>query len=355
MQVRRNLHTYSPSQLVSVLSAVAAYPPGEGEPASASGWQPGRLFLYDVITHSAPGAVMNAWSGRQAAQVLWAFSRFRSVCWASEYRRVRPCATPLAQVQVVSAWGTANGCLLVGRSAHNHALNALLRCMMPVVWGFDSLKPVLPEQQAVAALCPMVLTIPPIFLLPPSCTVLALIPCCAVLCRRHCRYVPDRSYLSALTAHLQTQLPLCDAAVNTLLCCAMLCCCRCCRYVPDRSYLAALTAHLQTQLPLCDADALSMSLWALAALQQPLPSQEWGAAWCAAALTEADGFGPQALAHGLAGMATLKVQPTVELMQSLTLAASGCLSSFSCMELGLMVAALADLHWRPSDTWMAVS
>lgn len=129
----------------------------------------------------------------------------------------------------------------------------------------------------------------------------------------------------------------------------------CCRYVPDRSYLAALTAHLQTQLPLCDADALSMALWALAALQQPLPSESWGAAWCAAARAEADGFGPQALAHGLAGMAALKVQPSVGLMQSLTLAASGCLSSFSCMELGLMVAALADLHWRPSDSWMEVS
>ena len=135
------------------------------------------------------------------------------------------------------------------------------------------------------------------------------------------------------------------------LCCFIVCC----RYVPDRSYLAALTAHLQTQLRLCDADALSMALWALAALQQPLPSESWGAAWCAAALAEADGFGPQALAHGLAGMAALKVQPSVGLMQSLTLAASGCLSSFSCMELGLMVAALADLHWRPSDTWREVS
>jgi hypothetical protein len=25
------------------------------------------------------------------------------------------------------------------------------------------------------------------------------------------------------------------------------------------------------------------------------------------------------------------------------------------MELGLLIAALADLHWRPSDAWMAVS
>lgn len=77
LQVRRNLHTYSPSQLVSVLSALASYAPGEGEPSSASGWHPGRLFLYDFITHSSPPEVVSAWSGRQAAQVLWAFSRFR--------------------------------------------------------------------------------------------------------------------------------------------------------------------------------------------------------------------------------------------------------------------------------------
>lgn len=76
-QVRRNLHTYSPSQLVSVLSALAAYPPEEGSPASTSGWHPGRLLLYDAITQTSQPGVMGAWSGRQAAQVLWAFSRFR--------------------------------------------------------------------------------------------------------------------------------------------------------------------------------------------------------------------------------------------------------------------------------------
>jgi hypothetical protein len=81
------MHTYSPSQLVSVLSAMASYPPGEGEPASMSGWHPGRLFLYDFITHSAPRGVLTEWSGRQAAQVLWAFSRFRctrdAVTWST--------------------------------------------------------------------------------------------------------------------------------------------------------------------------------------------------------------------------------------------------------------------------------
>lgn len=77
LQVRRHLHTYSPSQLVSVLAALASYPPGEGEPASTSGWHPGRLFLYDFITQSSRPDVLTAWSGRQAAQVLWAYSRFR--------------------------------------------------------------------------------------------------------------------------------------------------------------------------------------------------------------------------------------------------------------------------------------
>lgn len=87
------------------------------------------------------------------------------------------------------------------------------------------------------------------------------------------------------------------------------------RYVPDRSYVVALLAHLQMQLPLCDADALSMAVWALAALRQPLPSAEWGAQWCEAAVGAAGEFGPQALAHGLSGMAALRMQPPAELMQ----------------------------------------
>lgn len=43
------------------------------------------------------------------------------------------------------------------------------------------------------------------------------------------------------------------------------------------------------------------------------------------------------------------------LLQALTRTASGVLSSCTCMELGLIIAALADLHWRPSEAWMAVS
>lgn len=77
----------------------------------------------------------------------------------------------------------------------------------------------------------------------------------------------------------------------------------------------ALLSHLHTQLTLCDADALSMAVWALAALRQPLPSADWGAQWCDAALGVADDFGPQALAHGLSGMAALRVQPPAQLMQ----------------------------------------
>lgn len=87
------------------------------------------------------------------------------------------------------------------------------------------------------------------------------------------------------------------------------------RYVPDRAYLVSLQSHLQAQLPLCGPDALSMALWALAALQQPLPSHAWAQQWCDAALGVAGDFGPQALAHGLAGMAALRVQPPAALMQ----------------------------------------
>jgi hypothetical protein len=88
VQARRQLHTFKPSQLAAVLAALASYPPGEGAPASTSGWHPGRLFLFDFISASAPPGIMQAWSGHQAAQVLWAFSRFRCVRLAR--RRWRP-------------------------------------------------------------------------------------------------------------------------------------------------------------------------------------------------------------------------------------------------------------------------
>jgi hypothetical protein len=87
------------------------------------------------------------------------------------------------------------------------------------------------------------------------------------------------------------------------------------RYVPDKSYLTALLAHLGSQLPATGADGLALAAWGLAALRQPLSSPQWGDAWCAAALAAADGFGPQALAHGLSGMAALRMQPPAELMQ----------------------------------------
>jgi hypothetical protein len=76
-QARRQLHTFKPSQLAALLAALASYPPGEGAPASTSSWHPGRLFLFDFVSASSPPGVMQAWSGQQAAQVLWAFSRFR--------------------------------------------------------------------------------------------------------------------------------------------------------------------------------------------------------------------------------------------------------------------------------------
>jgi hypothetical protein len=76
-QARRQLHTFKPSQLAALLAALASYPPPEGAPTSTSGWHPGRLFLFDFISASSPAGVMQAWSGHQAAQVLWAFSRFR--------------------------------------------------------------------------------------------------------------------------------------------------------------------------------------------------------------------------------------------------------------------------------------
>jgi hypothetical protein len=87
------------------------------------------------------------------------------------------------------------------------------------------------------------------------------------------------------------------------------------RYVPDQSYLVSLLAHLGSQLPATGADGLALAAWGLAALRQPLPSPQWGGAWCAAALAAADGFGPQALAHGLSGMAALRMTPPAELMQ----------------------------------------
>ncbi|WIA30000.1 hypothetical protein OEZ86_000097 [Tetradesmus obliquus] len=200
-QARRQLHTFKPSQLAALLAALAAYPPPEGAPASTSGWHPGRLFLFDFISASSPPGLMQAWSGGQAAQVLWAFARFR--------------------------------------------------------------------------------------------------------------------------------------------------------YVPDKAYLQSLLAHLATQLPATGPDGLALAAAGLAGLRQPLPSQQWGDAWCAAALAGADGFGPEALAQALPSMAALHMQPPAALMQALTRTASSCLCSCSCGQLALIIAALADLQWRPSDAWMA--
>lgn len=76
-QARRHIHTFKPSQLCAVLLALASYPPDVGAPASTSGWHPGRLFLFDFISHSSPPSVMRAWTGDQASQVLWGLSRFR--------------------------------------------------------------------------------------------------------------------------------------------------------------------------------------------------------------------------------------------------------------------------------------
>jgi hypothetical protein len=90
---------------------------------------------------------------------------------------------------------------------------------------------------------------------------------------------------------------------------------RLCRYIPDRAYLRALLGHLRTQLPAAEPDALAMAVWGLAALQQPPPDDAWAAAWCDAALQQARGWGPQALAHGLSGAAALRISPPAELMQ----------------------------------------
>jgi hypothetical protein len=199
--VRRTLHTYRPSELAAVLAAVAAYRPEPGTPASMSGWQPGRLFLFEFVTHSAPPATMHAWDALQAAQVLWAFSRFRS----------------------------APG---MGQAARWFAR----RCLAPS--------------------CPR-----------PLCR-----PCCLLA-----RYLPDAPYLRALLSHLEAQLQAHEAG----------------------------------------PDALSLALWGLASLKQPLPSRAWGQAWCSAALAslQQHAWSPQALAHGLSAMAALGLRPPPELMQ----------------------------------------
>lgn len=112
----------------------------------------------------------------------------------------------------------------------------------------------------------------------------------------------------------QTHCSPCVAAVSFSPC-AALHRRRCRRYVPDKAYLQSLLAHLATQLPATGPDGLALAAAGLPGLRQPLPSQQWGDAWCAAALAGADGFGPEALAQALPSMAALHMQPPAALMQ----------------------------------------
>jgi hypothetical protein len=58
-----------------------------------------------------------------------------------------------------------------------------------------------------------------------------------------------------------------------------------------------------------------MTAWALAVLRTPVPDGDWAAAWCAAAEATAPAWGPQALAHGLAAVAALQMQPPAPMME----------------------------------------
>jgi hypothetical protein len=79
--------------------------------------------------------------------------------------------------------------------------------------------------------------------------------------------------------------------------------------------LKLLLSHLELQLAVCDADSLSMALWALAVLQQQLPSKAWARAWCEAAEATGRSWGAPALAHGVSAMAALQIHPPASLMQ----------------------------------------
>lgn len=120
VQARRQLHTFKPSQLVAVLAALAAYPPEEGGAAGSSGWHPGRLLLFDFVSHSSPAAVMGAWSGQQAAQVLWAFSRFRcghkgAQAWQCSVRERSAELSDIPPAHSTAQHSTTNHALLCGR------------------------------------------------------------------------------------------------------------------------------------------------------------------------------------------------------------------------------------------------
>lgn len=62
-QLRRQLHAMRPGQLAAALHGIGSF---------GGKWRPGRRFLFDYVTHSR--AVIPAWSGQEAANVLWSFA-----------------------------------------------------------------------------------------------------------------------------------------------------------------------------------------------------------------------------------------------------------------------------------------
>lgn len=124
--------------------------------------------------------------------------------------------------------------------------------------------------------------------------------------------------------------------------------------MPEESYTLAVFAQVQDTMYTADGEALSQVLWAAAVFRLRLPT-DWRQEWSNCALKCSSAFSGPALAHSLWALAQLGGSPpSEELMSALLKRAKLILPTMSCMELSMLVSALARLQYRPPDAWLKV-
>jgi hypothetical protein len=87
----------------------------------------------------------------------------------------------------------------------------------------------------------------------------------------------------------------------------------------------------------------------------PQLSPSWLSSWYTAASRQLLKASPPALAAAAVALGNLGLQPPGDILGLVTLRASEVMEDFTPAELSGLVAALADMKWRPSDTWLQVS
>ena len=83
-------------------------------------------------------------------------------------------------------------------------------------------------------------------------------------------------------------------------------------------------------------------------------SASWLSSWYSAASRQLLKASPPALAAAAVALGNLQLQPPGDILGLVTLRASEVMEEFTPAELSGLISALADMKWRPSDTWLQV-